>query len=1005
MLKLSLSPAFIKFIKKTARLLAIAAAIIAVTGFLILPAILRPILEKKISETIHRGTTIRKVYINPFTLAFALKGVTINQRDSSDIMLSFDEFYVNVQSMSVVKGGLIVSSVRLVKPYVNVTRNKDLSYNFIDLLGPGTAPPKEVKPKELFKFSINNIEVVNGSADFYDVPRNTRHTLRDVNIAVPFLSNLPYYLTSYVQPSLQATVNGNAIAFKGKTLPFAESLETTLDINLIDVNLPYYLAYSPVHLNFRLSSGVLDLQATISFKQFKDRPPIVSVKGAAALKDVRFVDKKKKPRVEFSLLSVSFLPSDLMEKEVHLSDVGLRAPKIDVQRDHNGEMDILTAFELENTVVEDKPKAAAAYAAPPEAAPLPVIDIDSLSISDGTVLFTDWQPVSAPTGTEENEHGPVKLTVDKIAFKGSSLSTRKNSKGTLELSLNLNGKGFLRTSGTIALNPLDLDTAVTIGDIALRPFQPYIAQQADVLLTGGRFATTGTVRVRATDAKGVSATYRGSASLNHLAMHDSHTNDHLMIWKSLRFDNIDAGFNPLYVKIRTISLSDFFALIVVEGDGTLNLQNIAKKEPASNEKPGEEKKQEASPSVVTEQVPADSGTPPDITIQQMTLKGGSINFVDKHIKPMFTANLLDMEGTVSGLSSKEDRMADVLLRGSFDRYAPLVISGKINPLGRDLFVDIKAEFRDMELSPLTPYSGTYIGNAIEKGKLSFALQYHIEKKKLEAKNDILIDQLTLGEKIDSPKATKLPVGFAISLLKDRNGEIKLDIPVSGEIDNPEFSIWRIVLKVLVNLLVKAATSPFALLSSLMGGEELGYVEFDYGASAVTEQNANKIDNLVNALYDRPALKLEIAGYVDPANDSEGLRAERMKSMIVAQKIKDQRRKGGQQVSPESVQISAAEYPIYLKKAYKSGKFSKPRNLFGFAKDLPDAEMEKLLLASIQINDDDLRQLASLRARTIRDLILKPQKIEPERVFLIEPKSFIPEQKDKLKNSRVEFSLK
>ncbi len=257
----------------------------------------------------------------------------------------------------------------------------------------------------------------------------------------------------------------------------------------------------------------------------------------------------------------------------------------------------------------------------------------------------------------------------------------------------------------------------------------------------------------------------------------------------------------------------------------------------------------------------------------------------------------------------------------------------------------------------------------------------------------------------APRRHNLPVGLAISLLKNRKGEIKLDIPVSGEIDNPEFSIWRIVLQVLVNLLTKAATSPFALLGSMMGGEDLGYVEFDYGTSAVTEQNAKKIDTLVNALYERPALKLEITGYVDPTNDSEALRAARMKNLIVAQKIKDLPRKDDQPVAPESVQISAAEYPVYLKKAYKSGKFSKPRNVFGIAKDLPDAEMEKLLLASIQINDDDLRQLASLRARTVKEAILKTQKVEPERVFLLEPKSFPPEQKDKLKNSRVDFSLK
>ena len=187
-------------------------------------------------------------------------------------MLSFDEFYVNVQSLSVVKGGLIVSSVRLVKPYVKVTRNKDLSYNFSDLL---TAPPKprEEKKQEPFKFSVNNIEIVNGSADFYDLPKNIRHTIRDLNVAVPFLSNLPYYLSSYVEPSFRATVNGTTIAFRGKTLPFAESLETTVDVDLKGVNLPYYLAYSPVPLKVRLLSGLMDVQVVVSFQQFKEQVP------------------------------------------------------------------------------------------------------------------------------------------------------------------------------------------------------------------------------------------------------------------------------------------------------------------------------------------------------------------------------------------------------------------------------------------------------------------------------------------------------------------------------------------------------------------------------------------------------------------------------------------------------------------------------------------------------------------------------------------------------------
>jgi hypothetical protein len=1007
MLKSSVSPTFLK---KAFKVVAISTAVIAVTGFLILPAVLRPLLEKKMSEAIHRPVAVRSVSINPFVLSCALKGVTIGQRDGSGVMVSFDEFYMNLQAMSAVRRGLIVSSLRLIKPYVNIARKKDLSYNITDLLTPAASPPRGEIPKEPFRFSINNIEVVDGSADFLDEPKDTHHTVRGVNLSVPFLSNLPYDLSSYVEPFFTATVNGTAIEFKGRTLPFEESLETTLDIDIKDINLAHYLAYSPVPLRFKVLSGGLDMQATVSFKQFKDRKPVISLKGTVAVKDVKLADTQRKALVEFSRFSVSFLPSDLMVKEVHLSDVSLIKPKLTVDRDREGKLGIVAAFVLEKAKGREKAAATTAEEAPNEETPEeavapPAIDIDALSISDGTVLFSDWTPVTAPEVAEEDVEEPVRLRIEKIALKGGALSTRKDKKGTLTLSLNINRKGFLRTSGTIGLNPLELETQVNIGEIALAAFQPYVAQKADILLSDGRLFLQGTARVLAGEGKAPVVFFRGSASVRSLVLLDSRNDEELLSWKQLAFDGIDAGSVPLKIRIKTIALSEPAARIVIEDDGIPGLQKALKKTPAAGGQPTDVQKKDAPPAAAAAPPPAEAGPPPDIAIGQVLLVNGSVDFTDRHVQPIYTANLVEIGGKVSGLSSKEDMMADLLLRGSVDQYAPLVIAGKIHPLGKDLSADIRADFKDMELSTLTPYSGTYIGSAVEKGKLSFGLEYHIAKKKLEAKNDIFIDQLTLGERIDSPKATSLPVGLAIALLKDRNGEIRLDIPVTGEIDNPEFRVWKVVLKVLGNLLVKAATSPFALLGSLMGGEELGYVEFDYGSSGVTEDNAKKLDTLVKALYDRPGLKLEIAGYVDPAKDSKALLANRMRNLIAAEKIKDLSRKGDQPVPPESVQVSAAEYPIYLKKAYKSGKFSKPRNIFGLAKDLPDAEMEKLLLASIQINDDDLRQLASQRARMIKDVILRPQKIEPERIFLLEPKSLTPEQKEKLRNSRVDFSLK
>jgi hypothetical protein len=307
---------------------------------------------------------------------------------------------------------------------------------------------------------------------------------------------------------------------------------------------------------------------------------------------------------------------------------------------------------------------------------------------------------------------------------------------------------------------------------------------------------------------------------------------------------------------------------------------------------------------------------------------------------------------------------------------------------------------------MTPYSGKYVGYTVEKGKLSFDLKYLIVKKKLESQNSIFLDQFTLGEKVESPHATKLPVKLAIALLKDRKGEIKLDIPVTGTLDDPKFSVWGIILKILLNLIAKAATSPFALLGAVFGGgEELSYVEFDYGGTALTEPNLKKVDTLIKALHDRPSLKLDIEGYVDIEKDKEGLKQYLFNKKLKAQKLNEMIKKGLPAVPIDELKVEPQEYEKYLKMAYKAEKFPKPRNILGIAKDLPVPEMEKLMLTHIEITDADLRSLASQRSMKVKDTILKSGQIEPEKIFIIEPKSLIPEKKEKLKDSRVDFKLK
>ena len=368
--------------------------------------------------------------------------------------------------------------------------------------------------------------------------------------------------------------------------------------------------------------------------------------------------------------------------------------------------------------------------------------------------------------------------------------------------------------------------------------------------------------------------------------------------------------------------------------------------------------------------------------------------------------MLNLTGSVTGLSSKEFSRADVALKGNLGYGSPIDITGKINPLGKDLYADIKVSFQDIELSPLTPYSNKFLGYPITKGKLNFNVSYLIDKRKLDSENKVLINQLTFGDKVESPNAIKAPVTLAVSLLTDRKGQINLDIPVSGSLDDPKFSIWPIVWQVIVNLITKAVTSPFALLSSLTGGgEELSFIEFDYGSAAVTDDGQKKINMIGKALNERPNIKLDIEGYVDADKDKAELKRAEFNRQINAQKLKEMLAKGEQPVAFAQIKLSAQEYDKYLKQAYRAATFSKPRNILGMQKDLPPAEMEKLMMANIEITDSDLRQLAAKRAQNVRELILKSGDIAADRIFIVEPKTLVPEKKEKVKNSRVNFKLK
>ncbi|MDZ4342114.1 MAG: DUF748 domain-containing protein, partial [Candidatus Binatia bacterium] len=619
------------------------------------------------------------------------------------------------------------------------------------------------------------------------------------------------------------------------------------------------------------------------------------------------------------------------------------------------------------------------------------IEVKQIALERFNINFEDRAPAT-----------PAKINFSDLLIRGEKFSNAKNQSGKVIIQTKINNRGLIRLVGTAGAQPAVVKLAVEGRDIDLLPFQSYLENQINFLLTGGQVGTKGNLTFDASGEGPAKVSYDGNVQITDFATVETGGSQDLLKWKSLNLDGIQFALEPMQLRINEINLADFYSRLILGADGKMNLQKLTAQNTTDQDALGTKPEQPAEAPV------AASPSERRITIGKINLQGGNVNFSDFFIKPNYSANLTGFHGAISELTP--ETASDIEIHAKLDDAAPVDISGKINPLAKDLYLDIKVNATDIELSPMSPYSGRYVGYGIERGKLTFNVEYKIENRKLSAQNKIILNQLTFGERVESPDATKLPVLLAVALLKDRNGVMDINLPISGSLDDPQFSIGGIVWQIILNILVKAVTSPFALLVSVFSGgsaEELSYVEFDSGRASLNQAAQAKIAALAKAMGDRPSVNLELSSRVDPATDLEGLKRVGIERKVKAQKLKELVRKGETVKSVDEVRIEDSEYPQYLKAAYGEETFPKPRNLIGLARDLPVPEMEKLMMQFAKASDDDMRLLANQRAQAIRDALLATKLVTTDRLFIVAAKPLSAEEaaKIKAKPNRVDFALK
>ena len=357
--------------------------------------------------------------------------------------------------------------------------------------------------------------------------------------------------------------------------------------------------------------------------------------------------------------------------------------------------------------------------------------------------------------------------------------------------------------------------------------------------------------------------YRGRFALSNLALASRDQSEQFLTWESLAVTEVALEVEPTTVTIGEIALVKPSATVAIAADGAINVMQ-ALSPPQDSGVEESEDEEENPKKEQKENAEQENSQVVPVKINSVKIDNAAVDFSDKSIKPNVKMSVQEFTGTIKGLSSEQLTKADVDLKGKVDQYAPIAIKGKINPLSKDAYTDLAFIFKNWGLTGISPYSGKFAGYPITKGKLSLDLAYKVSEHTLEGENKVLVDQLTMGEEIDSPDAPSLPIPLALALLKDRNGQINIDLPVAGDLNDPEFSYGGIIWQALVNLITKAATSPFAALGNVLGGsgEDLQFVAFSPGGTSLGEKESEKLLSLAKALEERPGLRLEIAGATD-----------------------------------------------------------------------------------------------------------------------------------------------
>ena len=1026
-------------------------------GFYWLPKLARDQLPELLTELTGQPVQLKDAHFNPFALTVDLQGFNLSTKDDKPL-LSFAELAVDVAVIESIKQrALVLTSVVLQNPVVDIEREAEGRFNFSDAVDQASQSDEKSSTdsdSSLPPIVIHHVTLADGQISWLDTQlgQSSKETLTSVNFSMAEFTTKPDAKSTFGLGF--ALASGGGLDWQGDINPTDFSSKGRIKIDKLKLN-KVWLMFLQDSMSQEMADGWLSLQTDYTFSLSDEAGLVIQTTHAGVdVAQLRLTDKAKaSPMADFSVgqlqlradvayssddksgMMLSLTNSALDAKQLLLSNnakasqltdlsVGQLLLKTDVAYSAGNKSE--ASLRLNNGSVDVKQLLFSEKGKADQLIDIPVlavggVDFDlqkqkvkvaALSSSDAKInawlqqdgqvnyqaLFAADSDAKPQAPAEKQIDKPWQITLNELVLSNYQIdftdNTRKkpvtmhlselnakikdfrNVDGLrlpVQFSTRVNKAGSLKLDGDMVLAPFSANWALNLQEIQVKTFQPYVDPFLKLDLVDGDVNTQGHLQLSVLDELQVG--YQGDANIENLITRDTAKNEDFLKWRNLELKQIVVDLQKQDFKLGKVIFYEPYFKFMIKKDTTNNVGDIIVVQPQA--------KPTAKPAAKnTKKTPE-----PTITIGKIEMKKGQSDFADYSLILPFVAKMNNLDGEVNGFISNANATTKLRLQGKVYDLAPVKIAGDYHFKTGDS--NITLNFSNMPLPLITPYMADFAGYTLEKGQMSLDLKYSIKKGQLLAENKIFIDQLVLGEKVENPKAVSMPLELGISLLKDADGKINLDFPISGSLEDPEFSVGSLVADVFVNLITKAATAPFKAIGSLFDSDaDMSEITFAAGNSDLSAEEQAKLDQIAKALATKPELVLEVKGIAYEIQDWPVMRFDAVKDILKKMKSGEMRDRGDK-VRHEYIELSDDEYKRLLEKFYTEVFPQKiDHSLFGSPriKSNPDGDFYSLARTELEgIMKPDpqrLNDLAVSRANQIAKYLTERVNVDRGRVYIL-----------------------